>query len=583
MAGQGKTPVFTPGGGGGAGIPGQPGGAGAAGQVELVFTPGGAPAYNIVRFLLHVPVAGDANNAIVAQYKTNGKVATVILTYTTAASGSLVMTGKDSGGSLLFTSAAQTAINGALFMISMELTPGATIGYNLGVLQLTPLIIFGSSSGTASASGAIGSVSEVDVNPAGGLVSSTVGNVLVQYSFEDLDVLTGGTLSGHGFGPANGYSGELAATRFSRLCTEEGIPFEVKAKASETSWGFEGGTQGWTAKLNCSVSLSTQSDPLAPWPPEGTHSLQVSPSSNAAFYAESPAGLGGIPVSPGNVVMVKARATGSSSAAAILNAYVAIEWFNSSGTSVSVVTGTTAQVADSASTPLSVTGTAPGTAAFLAIRGGGSGYSSLTTLLLDAVACVIDSTPAMGPQPDAKLMDVLQQTEDLDRGLLYETPAYLGLGYRCYSDLLNQNPAIDGVVADYAQGHLSQPFQPVDDDQLTRNDVTITRVNGSSFTVTATTGPLSTLAAVAAPILALGTVDDFRFPQVTFDLRRSEVKELYAALTGMTIGDRLRILNPPSFLTAATIEQLVYGFTLAISGFEFTMEMNCVPESPFEQ
>jgi hypothetical protein len=423
------------------------GGNGGPGQVKLSWTPLVSPAYNVVRFLLHVPAGGDTNNEPVVRVFTSGVVAQIDLTYTTASSGSLTMTGFAAGGATLFTSVAQTFINGGLFLVSMELVPGATVGYNLGIMQLVgtpPLIVFGNSAGTASASGAVGVVTSVEVNSHALLAGSSVGHVLVQYSFETLQTLSGGTLSGHGTGPATGWDGELGGHRFNRLCTEEGI--------------------------------------------------------------------------------------------------------------TSVITGYTGS-----------------------------------------------NTPAMGPQPDDKLINVLQQVEDADGGLLTEPPGFLGLGYRCRDNMTSQFP---GLLADYSAAHLSPPFQPVDDVQLIRNIVTVNRVNGSSVTVRQATGPKSyldppngvgtyaftldvnvhadsQLAAIAARILAAGTVDDYRYPQVSFQLSRTAAQALFSSLVRLGAGDRVKILSPPSFLTASTIDQLAYGFAVSISGFRYDVTLNCVPASPF--
>jgi hypothetical protein len=130
-------------------------------------------------------------------------------------------------------------------------------------------------------------------------------------------------------------------------------------------------------------------------------------------------------------------------------------------------------------------------------------------------------------------------------------------------------------------------------------------VNGSSATARLDTGALSTLdppdgvgqytysiavnahadsqlQGVANRILGLGTVDEYRYPQVNFQLSRPEVAELFGSLTLLKAGDHLRILNPPSFLGISTIDLLVYGFTITLSAFQFDIGLNCVPESPFE-
>jgi len=73
---QGGTAGSLPGGGGGSGgensgnTAGHSGGNGGAGMVKLTWTPLTSPAYNVLRFLLHVPAGGDANNAVVDRKST---------------------------------------------------------------------------------------------------------------------------------------------------------------------------------------------------------------------------------------------------------------------------------------------------------------------------------------------------------------------------------------------------------------------------------------------------------------------------------------------------------------------------------
>jgi hypothetical protein len=211
-------------------------------------------------------------------------------------------------------------------------------------------------------------------------------------------------------------------------------------------------------------------------------------------------------------------------------------------------------------------------------------------------------TPAMGPQPDDTLINVLQQTEDLDRGQLFETMYQFGLGYRTWLSMTNQSPK---VVIDYSLSQISPPFQPTEDDQLTRNLITVSRFNGSSYTTSLASGNMSTqsppngvgkysysitvnafadnqLPAVAAKIIALGTVDEYRYPQITFNLARTSVQAIFSAIMSLAIGDYAQVINPPSFLTPDNINQIILGFSIQASALQLTFVLNCIPESPFE-
>lgn len=449
---QGGTAGSVPGGGGGSGgensgnTAGHSGGNGAAGMVKLTWTPLSSPSYNVLRFLLHVPAGGDTNAAVVARFLTGGTVARVDLVYTTAASGTLTLNCYNNVGGLLATSAAITGVNGVPEFISMELIPGAAIGYRLSVVPANSPSAATGAAGTASASGTVAAVTQVLVNPDGALSGTAIGHLLLQYDFESLGALSGA--GNAGLGPMAGWAQEKIGHRFGRLMTEQGIGYVL---AGDVEHG---------------VSTSAQ----------------------------------------------------------------------------------------------------------------------------------------MGPQPDGKVLDVLQQLEDLDGGLLHESTALFGLEYRARASMVAQLPAL---IADYALAQVSPPFQPVDDELLTRNIVTVSRVNGSSVTVRDVTSPMSSLdppdgvgeyaysltvnafadsqlAGVAARILAQGTTDEYRYPQVSFQLARPSVRELMGTLTQLGDGDRIRILSPPGFLGIGSIDLIVFGFTTVITSTAVAITLNCVPESPYE-
>lgn len=447
---QGGTAGSLPGGGGGSGGENasngaaHSGGNGGAGRVKLTWTPLAAPTFNSTRFLLHIPTGGDTNNGIVARVWSAGKVNRMDLTYTTAAGGTLTMTGFGPG--LLFTSVGITGVNGINYLVSMELYPAATINYRLTLMPANnPSAGVVGTTSTASASGAIGVVTEVDLNPLGDMTGTSAGHIVVQYTFESLSALSGA--GNAGLGPVSGWIQEKIGHRFGRLCTEQGIPYQL------------------IGDVEHGVSVGAQ----------------------------------------------------------------------------------------------------------------------------------------MGPQPDDKLINVLQQIEDLDGGFLYEDPSIFGISYRTYSTLVNQQPKL---LADYSLGHVSPPFQPVEDEQLIRNDVTVSRTNGSSVTLQQTTGPLSNqdppngvgdysysitvnafsdtqLSGVATRILRIGTTDEARYPQVTFQLSRAAVKDIFSSLTTLVTGSRIKILNPPSFLLSSTIDLLVLGFNITLNSKKFDITLNCVPASPY--
>ena len=212
-------------------------------------------------------------------------------------------------------------------------------------------------------------------------------------------------------------------------------------------------------------------------------------------------------------------------------------------------------------------------------------------------------TPQMGPQQDAKLLDVLQSCEDMDLGQLWESRDQLGLTYRTRVSLQGQNPAF---IMDYANADVAQGLQPVPDDAFIKNDITVTRLGGSSATKTALTGALSILEppngvgdytagptviafsdsqldSMATWMLSLGTVDEQRYPQIPVDLSRSEIRDVLNVIAELDVGDFIEIINSPTFLPEPTIQQLTVGYTETMNAFVWTIVYNTVPESPYAQ
>lgn len=218
----------------------------------------------------------------------------------------------------------------------------------------------------------------------------------------------------------------------------------------------------------------------------------------------------------------------------------------------------------------------------------------------------------MGYQSDGTFVALIQQCFDTDLGMPYETADQLGLGARTRLSLYNQNTAYSDsrpvLTIDYAQHQLSAPPVPADDDLLVTNDVTVSRVNGSSARYVLNSGPLSTqpppngvgdyqtappislsrdglLADQAAWRVHLGTVNEPRYPSVSLNLRRAsaygQVALLSAALT-VDVGDMVQILNPPpSLLGPDTVTALITGYTEVLGTWEHDITFVTRPQSPY--
>ncbi|MGI5293275.1 hypothetical protein ACQEVF_59560 [Nonomuraea polychroma] len=227
----------------------------------------------------------------------------------------------------------------------------------------------------------------------------------------------------------------------------------------------------------------------------------------------------------------------------------------------------------------------------------------------EGITCVargdIDATAQLGAQTPGTLLDLLAECAETDGGILYEPRELLGLAYRTRESLYNQAPAVE---LDYEGGHLVPPLEPTDDDQQVRNDITVTRREGSSARAVLEDGPLSTqappdgvgrydeqiainprydalLADHASWRLHVATVDETRYPVVSLNLAKLHADgegALAEDIAAMDVGDLLTIDNPPAWLPPGLISQLGLGFAEFLAHFDWDVSVNCVPASPYE-
>lgn len=213
-----------------------------------------------------------------------------------------------------------------------------------------------------------------------------------------------------------------------------------------------------------------------------------------------------------------------------------------------------------------------------------------------------DAIWRMGWQPVATFADLLEECVLADGGYLYEARDSLSLAYRYRDSLYNQTP----VPIAYT-GQLSPPFEPVDDADQVRNDVTVKRSEGSSARVVETTGPL---AAVAPPdgvgvyqtsgelnlysdyrlddragwLVHLGTVDQERYPAISVELAapgwQADLSGM-ADLLAVDTGDVIEVTGLPSW-AAGDARTLVTGYTEKIGEYTWSITFAGQPASPWD-
>lgn len=204
-------------------------------------------------------------------------------------------------------------------------------------------------------------------------------------------------------------------------------------------------------------------------------------------------------------------------------------------------------------------------------------------------------TEVMGPQPLGTFTEVLKACEAVDGGILYEDPDRLGLIYRNRRTMVRQIP-----ILTIPYSSLVQPLRPSDDDQLSRNEVTRSRIDGGSFVAEKFTGPMSTqlppngigrytdqqelnvqfddqLANQAGWALHKGTWNEARYKKITILLHKVDNASLIEDFLQMQIGDLIRITDTPDFLPPGPIDLIVEGFREVVTGLTWEVELNCSP------
>jgi len=192
-----------------------------AAAVTFTVPAGGTATNNFTRFLLSVPAAGDSasgtTNWNLAEVDSAGTVAKfeVYLNY----NGTLLIQLRNSGGTVIASGTTTTSVKGQPYLVSCELAPsGGNVLFALSIIKPGSGSVTETISGTLT-SATVGAVSAVKISRANALMDTAVGHVAVFYG-------TPPTLVNSQW-PLNGYLGERAMDRFTRLCAEMGIAAET--------------------------------------------------------------------------------------------------------------------------------------------------------------------------------------------------------------------------------------------------------------------------------------------------------------------------------------------------------------------
>lgn len=220
-----------------------------------------------------------------------------------------------------------------------------------------------------------------------------------------------------------------------------------------------------------------------------------------------------------------------------------------------------------------------------------------------------DDDVPMGPERAGQTLAAnLRECAATGGGLLYEPREFYGLAYRTVRSLYGtRDPAL--ALTYGATGEVMS-LEPVPDDALTVNDVTVSSVAGGSGRAAQESGPLNiddpeddpdgigsvpgsaqVNAASSLDVLShanwrrhAGTQGGDRYPSVPLRLQAMAAAgnaTLMEQAAALDVGGRVTIDSLPSRLGADDVSQVAVGFSETLSQFEFEVTPNMVPESTY--
>lgn len=209
----------------------------------------------------------------------------------------------------------------------------------------------------------------------------------------------------------------------------------------------------------------------------------------------------------------------------------------------------------------------------------------------------------LGIQRPDRYLNTLATIAKSDLGFLFERRDDRELVYRARSTLYSQDPVL---TLDWAEGLISEPFRPTDDDKNTENDVSVTRDGGAtSPRAVLETGRMSvqdppagagrydedyTLSLEADHQTSehaqwrmhLGTFDGLRFTKITLNLGNPRVYALIDNIYRADVGDLMRLTNLPDDYGPDDVDLIIRGYTEEIGADGWTITFNCGPGVPWQ-
>jgi hypothetical protein len=212
----------------------------------------------------------------------------------------------------------------------------------------------------------------------------------------------------------------------------------------------------------------------------------------------------------------------------------------------------------------------------------------------------------MGPQPVAKLLDLLRECEAASQGFMYEGTAF-DLVLQVPQERENAPPLLELNYG--TRGHVAPPLEPTDDDQNAINDIEVQSSAGASARQVEE-DPLQELSIpnigrrddsqtlnvavehvedLAGWRLRLGTWPGYRYPSIHLNLfaeagvaaQESREPWLIGAICTADLGFRLKIVDPPADITD-TVDVIVEGYSEVLQLYGWSVVANASPYGPYD-
>lgn len=221
--------------------------------------------------------------------------------------------------------------------------------------------------------------------------------------------------------------------------------------------------------------------------------------------------------------------------------------------------------------------------------------------LIDSSVGVNSSiTDRMGPQYYDTLANLLRECERTGQGVLYDGLGP-GLTYITKQKRWENANGPAALVLDAAQGHLVEPFAPVDDDALTFNHCDVTLRNGASVTYIKADGQLGAdaigdyataitvnpytdteMIRYAEWMVGAGMQEGYRYPSVSFALEaHPELIEDWLQVTPQSRIDVENITAIRRQHSPEAIKLMVEGWQEEISAYTWRVSVNASPAKPW--